>query len=126
MVSKKHNMVTSVQSGQRSQGGLNLTTRISTLSPIQCSCEAIWQQKRRNETKPLYCHKKTTAICEHEKTKQALGKCIMFFSNKLITCLAILSDPSSISPFSHSTNPPYMLRQALPEPCLLHTTKEHY
>ena len=34
------------------------------------------------------------------------------------TCIAKLSDPSSLSPLSHVTNPPYILRQALPEPCL--------
>jgi len=28
------------------------------------------------------------------------------------------SVPSSLLPTVHSTNPPYMLRQALPEPCL--------
>ena len=30
----------------------------------------------------------------------------------------MLSEPSANSPFSQATNPPKMLRQALPEPCL--------
>lgn len=49
-----------------------------------------------------------------------------YFINEVITCLAMLSDPSSISPFSHSTNPPYILRQALPEPCLQHHNMQQY
>ena len=35
-----------------------------------------------------------------------------------LTCSAVLSSPSSLSPFSHDTKPPYTLLQALPDPCL--------
>ena len=34
-------------------------------------------------------------------------------------CLDLESDPSSSDPLSHTTNPPYILLHALPEPCLM-------
>ena len=36
----------------------------------------------------------------------------------MVTCTAMLSLPSSLSPLSHLMKPSRTLRQALPEPCL--------